>query len=286
MQLGSFVIEVLSEGRFEMFSDGHINRSSQQTDVPEPQSDSDQTGFPVTVGINPILIKTGPYNILLDTGLGWGLDAGSSYQNVSNVCTNLEIFELKPEDITHVILSHLHYDHAAGASRTTSDVTTKPTFPNATYYIHEKEWNYAISQIEDESKTAGPEYLPDDLYRLVANDRITFTSGQSTEILPGITTIWTGGHTPGHQVVLIKSGDHAAYYLGDLLPASSHLNSYEMEQIDTDPVQAKKRKLQLLRSAFKHDAYLLFYHDQHYQIGSLEQDKEKRYVLREIKERR
>ncbi|HKL19051.1 MAG TPA: MBL fold metallo-hydrolase, partial [Halalkalibaculum sp.] len=142
MKIGRFSIEQLSEGRFEIFSDGTINR--------EPVNQSEQesstlgkSGDSARIGINPILISDENYKVLLDTGLGWGLDAGSSYKNVSNIASNLDIFDLKPEDITHVILSHLHYDHAAGSSYTNEESVTCATFPNADYYVQRREWEYA-----------------------------------------------------------------------------------------------------------------------------------------------
>ena len=148
MKIGAFTIEILSEGRFEIFEDGHINRVATSDDGSPLNKKLSGSDSSVVVGINPVLVKADPYNILLDTGLGWGLDAGSNYQDVSNVRTNLEVFGLEPKDITHVILSHLHYDHAAGCSYNTPDYKTEATFPNATYYLHEKEWEHALSQEE------------------------------------------------------------------------------------------------------------------------------------------
>lgn len=281
MQLGSFTIEVLSEGQFEIFGDGHINRSSPiaQTSDSNPEIAESTSA---QVGINPILIKTGPYNILLDAGLGWGLDAGSNYDDVSNVCTNLEIFELEPEDITHVILSHLHYDHAAGCSFTGGDFTTKATFPNATYFVHEEEWEYALSQVDKESDKKGADYELDDFYKLVADQKVELLSGNTSTILDNISTIRTGGHTPGHQAVIINNSGELAYYLGDLLPSAFHLNNYGMSEFDIDPIEAKKRKIQLLRSAFEKEASLLFYHSLFSNIGRLEKDEEEQYVLKEL----
>ena len=279
MQIGSFTVEVLSEGRFEIFDDGHINRSSQAN-----HDDHKGDGNSSAVGINPILIKSGAYNILLDSGLGWGLDTGSSYGGVSNIRTNLEIFGLEPTDITHVILSHLHYDHAAGCSYNDSEHKTRATFPHATYYVHEKEWDFALSEINSKQKRAGAQYELDDFYRLIADERVELLTENSTEIVNGINTVLTGGHTPGHQITIINSGGNFAYYLGDLLPSSDHLNHYAMEQLDTDPIEAKKRKVQLLRSAFEQKAYLFFYHAEHSQVGSLDKDDDKKYVLKDIKE--
>lgn len=281
MQLGSFSVEILSEGRFELFRDGHINRSPQDLQG----SGSAKKKRPkfnegsVLVGINPILVKTGRQNILLDTGLGWGLDSGSKYTDVSNVCTNLDIFGLQPEDITHVVLSHLHYDHVAGSSFTDADAKTKATFPNATYYIHQREWDFALSQIEAEQDWFGANYEPDDLYRLVSNDQIRFLTKDATEILPGVTAIKTGGHTPGHQIVQLESRKKKAYYFGDLLPSSFHLNQYAMTGVDINSLEAKKQKVQLLKKACSENALLLFYHSKKGQAGRLFRDKDKQYML-------
>jgi glyoxylase-like metal-dependent hydrolase (beta-lactamase superfamily II) len=280
MQIGSFTVELLSEGRFEVFRDGHINRTT--VDDESTKTELSATGQSSIVGINPILIKTGPENILLDTGLGWGLDAGSEYRNVSNVQTNLDIFDLEPGDITHVVLSHLHYDHAAGCSFTDSYSQTKATFPNARYFVHQKEWDFALTQVDQEQKPFGADYRLDDIYRLVADKRIEFLSGESTEILDGINVFWTGGHTPGHQIIAIHSNGESAYYLGDLLPSSAHLNHYAMSHMDVEPVQAKKMKVQLLRKACNQQAILLFYHSKYGQSGRLIRNKDKQYALTEI----
>lgn len=280
MKIGRFSIEQLSEGRFEIFSDGTINR--------EPVNQSEQesstlgkSGDSARIGINPILISDENYKVLLDTGLGWGLDAGSSYKNVSNIASNLDIFDLKPEDITHVILSHLHYDHAAGSSYTNEESVTCATFPNADYYVQRREWEYALEEQFSEHNLKGCDYNLDDLYRLVAEDRFHFLDEDNIEIIDGIDIIRTGGHTPGHQAVRIHDSDETGYYLGDLLPTEYHLNQYSMRQMDVNPLDAKKMKIQLLRNAFEEEALLLFYHSLYTSIGRLEKDDNKKYVLKE-----
>lgn len=281
MEVGSFKVELLSEGRFEIFSDGYINRMS------ESAKDFSRTkhsmgGQPNIVGINPVLVQTERHNILLDTGLGWGLDEGSSYDEVSNICSNLAIFELQPEDITHVVLSHLHYDHAAGCSFTNADFTTESTFPNARYCVHEAEWQHAQDRVNANQKQVGIGYQLDEFYRLVGNDQIEFLDKDTTEIVPGITIIRTGGHTPGHQIVQIESNDEQAYYLGDLVPSSDQLNYYATSGIDVNPVQAKKEKVQLLKKACDEKALLFFYHSKYGQVGSLIQDEDEKFVLADL----
>lgn len=283
MQLGNFTVELLSEGRFELFADGHINRSPKEPGEPPGGSSTSGDGA-VKVGINPILVRTAQYNILLDTGLGWGLDAGSSYTDVSNIRTNLEIFELEPDEISHVILSHLHYDHAAGSSFSNSVSEVQATFPNATYYLQQSEWEYALRQLESEDAYFGAGYELDDFYRLVADGQVSFLQDRRNEIVEGVTAVKTGGHTPGHQIVELESEGKKAYYLGDLLPTAFHLNHYAMNSADVNSVEAKKQKVQLLKRACEEKALLLFYHSRYGQSGRLIRDEDKQYVLADLPE--
>lgn len=278
MHIGSFTVEILSEGHFELFKDGHINRSARTTHSASTSKNPGDSNS-VKAGINPILVQSSNYNILLDTGLGWGLDSGSQYTDVSNVCTNLRIFGLSPKDITHVILTHLHYDHAAGSSFTDAESKTRPTFPNATYYVHLQEWDFALEQSNGQQLSYSERYRLDDFYRLVSDNQVTFLSGDITEIINGITVVKTGGHTPGHQMVIIESNGEKAYYMGDLLPTEYQLNEYAMEKADIYPLEAKKKKVRILQQACDEKALLLFYHSGNGQAGHLFKDDDKKYVL-------
>lgn len=282
MKLGRFQIEQLSEGQFEIFADGAIHRKPVDEEV-EPHSPLLGTRNSALIGINPILIsdREKDLHILLDTGLGWGLDAGSKYENVSNVLTNLDIFDLSPEDISHVVLTHLHYDHAAGCSYTDASAVTNPTFPNATYHVQQQEWEHALQSLDTDNSPRGAGYRIDDLYRLKADDQFRFIR-DSQPLSEGVEMLFTGGHTPGHQAIRIRDEGKTAYYLGDLLPNEHHLNQYGMRQMDVHPLQAKKMKTKLLRNAFEEEAVLLFYHSLHSRVGRLVKDEQKKYTLREI----
>lgn len=278
MNIGSFTVEVLSEGHFELFQDGHINRTTRTAHSTSRHKDPSDSNS-AKVGINPILVQSGRYNILIDTGLGWGLDAGSQYTDVSNVCTNLRIFGLTPGDITHVVLTHLHYDHAAGSSFTDAEAKTQPTFPNATYYLQQQEWDFALEQSNGQQLSYSERYRLDDFYRLVSDNRVTFLSDEITEIVNGISLVKTGGHTPGHQIVILESDGEKAYYMGDLLPNEYQLNEYAMEKADIYPLEAKKKKVRFLQRVCDEKALLLFYHSGNGQAGHLLKDDDKKYVL-------
>lgn len=281
MHIGRFVIEQLSEGQFEIFDDGTINRE------PVDKKDGVFTNIAPShksakIGINPILVSDDKHHILLDTGLGWGLDAGSPQQDISNIVTNLNIFDIDPEDITHVALTHLHYDHSAGATYTGAEGVTRPTFPNATYYVQKKEWDTALEQIQGSGKVPGAGYHLDDLYRLVGDERIVFLEEDRYELIPGISLIRTGGHTAGHQIVRVKDDNKTACYFGDLLPNEHHLNQYSMHKMDWHPLEAKKMKVRLLKKAYEENALLLFYHSLHSRVGQLRKDRQKNYVLKKL----
>ncbi len=281
MKVGRFEIEQLSEGIFEIFEDGII----QKTDSSEITTQKQQPGIKASsspIGINPILIRDGKHNVLLDTGLGWGLDSRSRYTDTSNLLTNLDIFGLTPSDITHVVLSHLHFDHSAGSTFVNEETATQPTMSYANYFIQKKEWYFALEQMGSSTKTPGAGYNLDELYKLAAEDKLVMITDDSFELLPGIELIRTAGHTPGHQIVKIQDAGETAYYLGDLVPTEHDLNHYAMRHMDFDPIQSKKAKTLILRQALKEKALMLFYHSIHAKAGKLERDKDKKFVLRDL----
>lgn len=281
MKIGRFEIEQLSEGIFEVFEDGVFQKINAST-ITSRKDDIPNYSSSMHVGIDPILIKDENRVILLDTGLGWGLDSKSSYTDTSNLKTNLDIFGLTPADVTHVVLTHLHFDHAAGSTFVNDSATTEATLPNAHYFVQKLEWLYAVQRVDKENPVLGADYDLDELYKLFAEERLVLINEHSYELFPGITLIQTGGHTPGHQIVKIQDSGETAYYLGDLVPSELHLNHYEMRQMDIDPIQSKKAKTLLLRQALKEEATILFYHSIHTKAGKLVLNEDKKFALEEV----
>lgn len=282
MKIGRFEVEQLSEGIFDVYNNG-IFQKKDATDITSKKQFEGVPTNSTEIGIDPILIKDGNRVILLDTGLGWGLDAKSTYTNTSNLKTNLDIFGIEPKDVTHVVLTHLHFDHAAGCTFVDDHATTQPTLPNANYFLQKLEWHYAVQRMGEINPVLGSDYNLDEFYKLYAEEKLVLITDTYFELLPGITLIKTGGHTPGHQIVKIQDGGETAYFLGDLVPNEYHLNHYAMKEMDIDPIQSKKAKTLLLRQACKEKAAIFFYHSIHIKNGVLVQDEEKRYALLEVK---
>jgi len=280
MILGEFVIEQLSEGFFELFKDGSFVKMDPAR-LNEPETDQSLGRYTLALGIDPLLVQTPEMNIVIDPGLGWGLDHRSAHKNTSNVVTNLDVFGLKPEEIDLVILSHLHYDHAAGVTFVEDSLKTTPTFPNAQYLVHRDEWDFALSEIDNKNKPAGADYRLDEIYRLAADNRFQFIETALETVCNGVTIIKTGGHTPGHLIVQLQSKSETAYYLGDLIPTEYHLNQYPVEVQDEDPLISKKMKTVLLRRALSEGAHMFFYHSLFRKSGKLAKDEDRQYIILE-----
>lgn len=277
----TFTIEQLSEGFFELFEDGTIRKMNPKR-LENPLDDPNLGKYSSALGIDPLLITNGEENMIVDPGLGWGLDHKSDFEDTSNVITNLDIFGLRPEDIQHVVLTHLHFDHAAGATFVNEKFETTATFPNATYYVHQEEWEYALTQLDNNNDLIGADYRLDELYKLVAEKRIHFIKEDKLTLLNGIDLIKTGGHTPGHLIVKISDEEKVAYFLGDLIPTEFHLNQSSHPQTVLDSAQAQQAKKLILRNAFKENAIMYFYHSLYRKTGQLSVDKNQKYVLKKM----
>ncbi|MEX0608958.1 MAG: MBL fold metallo-hydrolase [Balneolaceae bacterium] len=169
MKIGRFEIEQLSEGIFETFEDG-IFQKTDSAEITSRQQVTLGKSYTTQVGINPILIRDGKHIVLLETGLGWGLDHNSRYADTSNLVTNLDIFGLSPADVTHVVLSHLHFDHAAGSTFVNKNTSTQATMPYANYFIQKKEWHHALAQVGEKNPFKGAGYNLDEFYKLIGDD--------------------------------------------------------------------------------------------------------------------
>ncbi|MFA5668907.1 MAG: MBL fold metallo-hydrolase [Balneolaceae bacterium] len=282
MKIGRFEIEHLSEGIFETFDDNTFRKVHSDSITKSSLASPELKQFTPTVGIDPILIRDGKHNILIDTGLGWGLDYKSTYKETSNLKTNLDIFGLVPHDITHVVLTHLHFDHAAGSTYIDSELHTQPTMTYANYFVQKKEWAYALSKMQNDDSLSNHNYDLNELYKLAAVQKLVFITDMVFELIPGIQLIRTGGHTPGHQIVKIQDAGETAYFMGDLISSETHLNQYSSQQIDTHPLEAIKARTLLLRQAHQEKAVLLFYHSIHTKAGRLLKDVDRKYVLEDV----
>ena len=128
-----------------------------------------------------------------------------------------------------------------------------PAFPNAKYFIQQKEWDFAVSSNE----RAKASYIPENFLPLEEHGHMVFLNGDQ-EILPGIYGEVTGGHTPHHQVIHLESEGKKACYIGDIIPTASHIKLPYIMGYDTNPLDtlaSKKRLINSMRHEFTQDIF-------------------------------
>jgi len=219
----------------------------------------------IQLGMRCLLIEheTGP--ILIDTGAGNKEDPKFyDIYGVENAGTpgptcledGLRAVGVAPDDITLVINTHLHFDHAGGNTTRDAGGAIRPTFPNARYVVQEGEYRYATNTNE---RTAGS-YFNHNFVPLHDAGQFDFVTGER-EIVAGIRVLPTPGHTPHHQSILIESGGERALFIADLAPTASHLPLAWIMGYDVEPLVTLETKRRVLTQAAAEDWLIVFEHD-------------------------
>lgn len=214
----------------------------------------------ILLALRPLLIRTGDSVVVVDTGIGdkYGETFNTMF-NVDHRATlvgSLAERGIEPNDVTHVVLTHLHFDHAGGATRPGPAGRPVPTFPNARHLVQGLEWHDATNP---NRRTRGS-YREDDFRPLEAAGLVDLVDGDA-EPLPGVRLLRTGGHTRGHQVVLVESDEHVDAYWADLVPTTTHLNVPYIMGYDLFPLETMERKEELLTRAADEHWTCWFEHD-------------------------
>ncbi|MEJ2182377.1 MAG: MBL fold metallo-hydrolase [Nitrospirota bacterium] len=207
----------------------------------------------------PVLVKTPSALVLVDTGLGNKLTEKQKriYRVTKewDVPGSLAALGLAPGDVTHVVLTHLDFDHAGGVVLK-RDGRRELAFPRARHIVQRAEWEDAASP----NRRAAGSYWAANFEGLVQGVNLRLVDGEHT-VCEGVTVHPTGGHTRGHQVVRVASGGQTALHLADLLPTHLHFNPLWVMAYDNFPLDAIARKEELERKGVEEGAWFTFYHD-------------------------
>ena len=226
-----------------------------------------------------LLVVSNERKIIIDTGNGdkWD-DKNRSRYNIDldkiNLSSSLEKYGFIPADITDVFCTHLHFDHAGG-NTSIEDGKIVPTFPNATYWIHQDNWDLANSPSEKDRGS----YLAENWSVLAENGMIEYVTDRE-EFLPGIEIMLTYGHTIGMMHPLIKDGNNTVFYAADIFPMAAHVPLAWVMAYDLNPVQTIKEKRSLLPTMVDKNWTVFFEHDPLRQAGKVTMDG-KHYRLKE-----
>ncbi|MEP7080045.1 MAG: MBL fold metallo-hydrolase [Ginsengibacter sp.] len=196
------------------------------------------------VEIQPFLVITSRDILLLDTGLGF------SENGQLQIHKNLAAYGLNSGDITKVLMSHLHKDHAGGMALPDKQL---PAFENADYYINKHEWEFALSK---ESLS----YISEDFSFLKDKEQLHLIEGEG--LIDGyITYRETGAHSRYHQVFIITENKEIIFYGGDVAPQFQQLKNKFKAKYDFDGEKAMQLRQQWKEAGEKEKWTFLFYHD-------------------------
>lgn len=199
------------------------------------------------INVQPFLVEVNNELILLDTGLGFSDEQGELilHKNIRNAGYD-------PADVSKVLMSHLHYDHAGGMIHHVNG-KMELSFPDAEYVINRQEWEYAFT---DEASKSYHTEIFDFIYR---NAEINFVEGNG-KINDNISYEVTGAHTPNHQVFLLNENNQKVFFGGDVLPEPEELIKNFIAKYDFDGRKAMELRKEYGKKAADENWECLFYH--------------------------
>ncbi len=212
-----------------------------------------------------LLLSDGQRTILVDTGIGdkWSARERDIYaiERDEGLPGLLASMGIGTDQITDVIQTHLHFDHAGGLTRHDDSAQGQPvpTYGAATLHVQRRNWEWAHAP---SPRDAGS-YLPRDWAAYEALPMQLHLVDGAQEIVAGVEAIPTDGHTPGQQAIRIRGGENQPdlIYCGDLFPTHSHLKIPWNMGYDLEPLVILKEKQALLEEADREGCWLAFEHD-------------------------
>ncbi|MBU1097351.1 MAG: MBL fold metallo-hydrolase [Ignavibacteriae bacterium HGW-Ignavibacteriae-2] len=223
----------------------------------------------VQLATRNLILNSENRKILIDTGVGefWD-DKFTKIYGVDherfNLYSGLEKAGLKPDQITDVILTHLHFDHTGG-SVVQENEKFIPAFPNATYHVQKEHYKWAINPAEkDRGSFIKDRFVP------------LFEAGilklwDETEFDDNINFMLIDGHTFAQQIIKISDGNETLLFCGDLLPFISHIHLPYIMAYDLQPLKTLEEKKKIFPQAVNENWKLFFEHDPQYAAATIKQ---------------
>jgi glyoxylase-like metal-dependent hydrolase (beta-lactamase superfamily II) len=217
-----------------------------------------------------LLIEDGNKLILVDNGMGNKQDAkffGYYYLHGNDSLENsLKYHGFSKDDITDVVLTHLHFDHCGGSIEYNSDKSRlQPAFKNAKYYCNPKHWQWAINPNAREKAS----FLKENILPIKESGQLNDLN-ENTPILNCLSFIEVNGHTEAMMLPLIDHQKGKLAYMADLIPSSGHIPLAYVMAYDTRPLLTLQEKEKVLERAASENWNLFFEHDPVIECATIE----------------
>jgi len=257
MQLGDYRIEIIPDTEFRL--DGGAMFGVVPRVLWERACPADELNR-IKLNMNCLFVETPGEKILIETGIGdkW-TDKETSiygiYREKPFAQTLLEITGCKPEDITIVVNTHLHFDHAGG-NTIVRDGAVVPQFPNARYFVSKSELNAAENPHERDRAS----YLPENWRAMQESGQLELKP-ESYEVVDGLHVEQVRGHSETMQTVKLARGGEILYGFYDMIPTRHHLPLPWIMSYDLFPTETLEYKKNVLPQAVRENWICHFYHD-------------------------
>lgn len=270
-KVGQADVYSLTDGQFRL--DGGAMFGSVPKVLWEQVAPADEDNR-IALRINPLLIRLGDRNILIETGM-WD-QGGEKFEQMYALDRDETVFRglaevgLDVDDIHLVINTHLHFDHCGRNVGLTGD----PTFPNARYVVQRQELDDALHTHERNRAS----YVPETFRPILDAGLFEIVDGQ-TEVLPGLSVVPLPGHNLGQQGVVLESGGQTLVYCADLVPTLAHAPYPYIMGYDLYPVTTLETRKTYLPLWHEQGAILCTPHDPKVAFAQLVEDKKGRLKL-------
>lgn len=269
-KIGSYTLHTIETGRFGL--DGGAMFGVVPKPLWEKQMAPDARNR-ISLNMRCLLLEGAGRVMLIDNGLGDKYDdkfAGiyAVDPSHSNLRSSLEAAGFTPEDITDVILTHLHFDHCGGSTTRQGEALVL-TFPNATYHVQQAHWDWARSPNARERAS----FLAENIEPLATSQQIHLLDGDGP-LFPGVRVMTVNGHTEGQQLVKISGPEGTLVYVADLLPTTAHVRLPWIMAYDVRPLVTLREKQAFLEAAVAENWQLFFEHDPDVEVAGLQKTEQ------------
>ncbi len=266
MKFGDYRVEVIPDCEFRLDGGamfGVVPRNLWSKACPPDEQNR------IRMNMNCLFIEGRGERLLIETGIGdkwsdkqrmlYGIDRKQSFAESLRA-----IAGVGAEEISIVINTHLHFDHAGGNTIQNESGVASAAFPNARYLVSRAEYEHAEAPTERDRAS----YLPDNWRPLSATGQLELKEA-AYEVVPGLTMETHAGHNRSMQCARLEQGSQTLFGFADLVPMRAHVSFPWIMGFDLYPVETLEAKKKLIPQAARENWTCLFYHDPDQPLGRI-----------------